>query len=61
MRGEDPALTAIEAENNLHAQLEQVEVDVWVSDGRNSFHVVVRGDAEETHAMLPAGGLCMKA
>lgn len=64
LRGADPALTGIEAENALHAELAQLNVvDVWVSNGRDAFNVVVRGDAEQVHAHLRTvwgGELCVE-
>lgn len=65
LRGANPDLTDHEAENALHAALEQFEViDVWVSNGRDAYNVVVRGDAEKVHATLRnvwGGELCVQS
>lgn len=65
LRGADPTLTSEEAEIAFHDALEGLEVvDVWVSNGIDAYNVVIRGDAEDAHAVLRevwGGELCVQS
>lgn len=65
LRGADSALTGNDAENALHEALEALEVvNVWVSNGRDAYNVVIRGDAEQVHSTLRevwGGELCVES
>lgn len=65
LRGADPELTGDDAQADLEAALEGLDVvDVWVSGGVDAYNIVVTGDAEEVHAALRevwGGELCVES